>query len=154
MVSSNLQTSTKVTQELTSWFWINKFSVSSGTSSDWGYCHGVLVEDCSMQQDRRPQMPEGQWLQCSSLEWTDLQMRQNGDVIGRRSSWSEYSNSTSAREWQGRESIAKIVKNLHRNKELGAGLNEWRGGAGIRERENSRYRRYLGVLMIVSWRFL
>ena len=40
--------------------WINKFSVSSGTSSDWGSCHGVLSEDCSMQQNRRPQMPEGQ----------------------------------------------------------------------------------------------
>ena len=28
------------------------------------------------------------------------------------------------------------------NKELGAGLNEWRGGAGIRERERERVRRY------------
>ena len=27
-----------------------------------------------------------------------------------------------------------MVKDLHRNKELGAGLNEWRGGVGIRER--------------------
>ena len=27
-----------------------------------------------------------------------------------------------------------MVKDLHRNKESGAGLNEWRGGAGIRER--------------------
>ena len=26
-----------------------------------------------------------------------------------------------------------MVKDLHRNKELGAGLNKWRGGAGIRE---------------------
>ena len=39
-----------------------------------------------MPQDRQLQMPEGQWLQCSSLEWTDLQMRQNGGAIGRRSS--------------------------------------------------------------------
>ena len=27
------------------------------------------------------------------------------------------------------------MKNLHRDKELGTGLNELRGGAGIRERE-------------------
>ena len=30
-----------------------------------------LAEDCSMLQGRQPQMPEGQWLQCLSLEWTD-----------------------------------------------------------------------------------
>ena len=30
--------------------------------------HGVLAEDCSMPQERQPQMPEGQWLQCLSLE--------------------------------------------------------------------------------------
>ena len=88
----------QITQEFRSWFWINKFSVSSGTSSDWGFCHGVRSEDCSMQQDRRPWMPEGQWLQCSSLEWTDLQIRQNGGVISRRSNWPEYSTSTGRKE--------------------------------------------------------
>ena len=34
-----LTPSTKVTQEFTSWFWINKFSVSSGMSSDSCFCH-------------------------------------------------------------------------------------------------------------------
>ena len=30
-----------------------------------------------------------------------------------------------------------MVKDSHRNKELGAGLNDWRGGAGIREKKKS-----------------
>ena len=31
-----------------------------------------------------------------------------------------------------------MVKDSQRNKELGAGLIDWRGGAGIRERESTK----------------
>ena len=39
-----------------------------------------------------------------------------------------------------RESIANKWEDLQRNKEFGAGLDEWRGGAAIRERERERER--------------
>ena len=97
MVSSILKQH-QVTQELKIWIQMNEFLVFSGMSADWNFRHGVLLEDCSMQQDRQPQMPEGRWLQCSSLEWIDLQMRQNGGMIGLQSSWPEYSASIGKKE--------------------------------------------------------
>ena len=60
------------------------------------------------------------------IVWTSLSNKTNNIVI-RHALW--------------KDKVEKVlrtilmVKDSHRNKELGAGLMDWRGGAGIRERE-------------------